>query len=147
MATGVVLATCVALLCAPALIDRAPADPRRDGVARTLRTLAIGLTIVVCAHVVAVPTRWHEGGGLPRLRLDPHLAVRRARRTAGSPGSRAAVAPVPASEPPAATRVRRAVNFGIGLGGYVISATVLGLVIGGIFAYRTAAFRHHVGVL
>jgi hypothetical protein len=39
------------------------------------------------------------------------------------------------------------VNFLIGMGSYVIAAVILGLVIGGIFAYRTAGFRRFVGVL
>ncbi|MET8119882.1 hypothetical protein [Micromonospora sp. NPDC005189] len=39
------------------------------------------------------------------------------------------------------------VNFLIGSGSYVIAAIILGLVIGGIFAYRTALFRRYVGVL
>ncbi|SCF09307.1 hypothetical protein GA0070607_5452 [Micromonospora coriariae] len=39
------------------------------------------------------------------------------------------------------------VNFLIGMGSYAIAAIVLGLVIGGIFAYRTAQFRRYVGVL
>ncbi|MET8360430.1 hypothetical protein [Micromonospora sp. NPDC005171] len=39
------------------------------------------------------------------------------------------------------------VNFLIGSGSYVIAAILLGLVVGGIFAYRTALFRRYVGVL
>ncbi|MET7966408.1 hypothetical protein [Micromonospora sp. NPDC005305] len=39
------------------------------------------------------------------------------------------------------------VNFGIGLGSYVIAAAILGLVLGGLFAYRTPEFRRYVGVL
>ncbi|MFI6236307.1 hypothetical protein ACIBD9_22355 [Micromonospora sp. NPDC050784] len=39
------------------------------------------------------------------------------------------------------------VNFLIGSGSYVIAAILLGLVVGGIFAYRTAQFRRYVGVL
>ncbi|WP_238434040.1 hypothetical protein [Micromonospora tarensis] len=39
------------------------------------------------------------------------------------------------------------VDFLIGSGSYLIAAVVLGLVIGGIFAYRTAGFRRYVGVL
>ncbi|MEH1165155.1 hypothetical protein V6V47_07190 [Micromonospora sp. CPCC 205539] len=39
------------------------------------------------------------------------------------------------------------VNFLIGVGSYVIAAVVVALVIGGIFAYRTAQFRRYVGVL
>ncbi|MFG1919394.1 hypothetical protein [Micromonospora sp. NPDC048898] len=39
------------------------------------------------------------------------------------------------------------VNFFIGMGSYVIAAIILGLVIGGLFAYRTAGFRRYVGVL
>ncbi|MGW5580867.1 hypothetical protein [Micromonospora chokoriensis] len=35
----------------------------------------------------------------------------------------------------------------IGLGGYSIVAIVLGLVVGGIFAYRTPQFRRYVGVI
>ncbi|MBM0232906.1 hypothetical protein JNW91_14170 [Micromonospora sp. STR1_7] len=39
------------------------------------------------------------------------------------------------------------VNFLIGTGSYAIAAILLGLVIGGVFAYRTAGFRRYVGVL
>ncbi|MET8912677.1 hypothetical protein [Micromonospora sp. NPDC004551] len=39
------------------------------------------------------------------------------------------------------------VNFGIGLGSYVIAAAILGLILGGLFAYRTPEFRRYVGVL
>ncbi|PWR10386.1 hypothetical protein DKT68_09235 [Micromonospora acroterricola] len=39
------------------------------------------------------------------------------------------------------------VNFLIGMGSYAIAVIILGLVIGGIFAYRTAQFRRYVGVL
>ncbi|SIN41348.1 hypothetical protein SAMN04489832_6707 [Micromonospora cremea] len=63
--TGVVLVACVALLCAPPIIDRAAADRRLDGVTRTLRTTAIILTIVVVTHLLTNPAPWHEGGTLP----------------------------------------------------------------------------------
>ncbi|GIJ79209.1 hypothetical protein Xph01_36410 [Micromonospora phaseoli] len=298
VATGAVLATCVTLLCTPALIERAPADRRLDGAARTLRTIAIGLTVVVLTNVLAMPTGWREGDGLPGYgstltwlfvahagllaALAAVLLWRRGRRpdpplhglgalaaaTAGAglavafsaevvrrvadlldrdvpaaadaiphpppaytwaiygffravlitlviaglttllsrrSRSRAAAAiverdfPDPPSEAaPRLRQVRQAivrarfsdrllplavlyaslgglgalttaidllgvdpgdviqryarvpaglVEFGIGLGSYVISATVLGLVIGGIFAYRSLWFRRHVGVL
>ncbi len=39
------------------------------------------------------------------------------------------------------------VGFGIGMGSYVIGALLLALVVGGLFAYRTAEFRRYVGVL
>ncbi|WBB68112.1 hypothetical protein [Micromonospora sp. WMMD812] len=39
------------------------------------------------------------------------------------------------------------VNFFIGVGSYVIAALLLALLIGGIFAYRTAEFRRYVGVV
>ncbi|MET8231631.1 hypothetical protein ABZS77_13275 [Micromonospora sp. NPDC005298] len=39
------------------------------------------------------------------------------------------------------------VNFLIGSGSYVIAGILLWLVIGGLFAYRTAGFRRYVGVL
>ncbi|MCG5449634.1 hypothetical protein [Micromonospora hortensis] len=39
------------------------------------------------------------------------------------------------------------VNFGIGVGSYLIAALIVGLVVGGIFAYRTPGFRRYVGVL
>ena len=39
------------------------------------------------------------------------------------------------------------VDFGIGVGSYLIAAIIVGLVIGGIFAYRTPGFRRYVGVL
>ncbi|RUL94964.1 hypothetical protein [Verrucosispora sp. FIM060022] len=40
-----------------------------------------------------------------------------------------------------------ATNFGIQVGSFLIAAVVLALLIGGIFAYRTAEFRRYVGVL
>ncbi|WP_238424269.1 hypothetical protein [Micromonospora parastrephiae] len=40
-----------------------------------------------------------------------------------------------------------AVTFGIAFGSWVIAAIILGLIIGGVFAYRTVPFRRHVGVL
>ncbi|MDG4808868.1 hypothetical protein O7634_19150 [Micromonospora sp. WMMD1120] len=40
-----------------------------------------------------------------------------------------------------------AVTFGIAVGSWVIAAVILALVVGGIFAYRTAPFRRHVAVL
>ncbi|MGW5670189.1 hypothetical protein, partial [Micromonospora sp. NPDC003776] len=39
------------------------------------------------------------------------------------------------------------VNFALVMGSYVIAFVVLGLIIGGLFAYRTAEFRRYVGVL
>ncbi|MEU5789626.1 hypothetical protein ABZ754_18070 [Micromonospora purpureochromogenes] len=299
VATGGVLVTCVALLCTPPLIDRAPTNRRLDGAARLLRTIAVGLTVAVCAHVLTSRTRWQEGGGLPgygstltwlfvahagllaalaaallwrpdrRPDHPPLLGlgalataaaaaglavafsaelVRRVAdyldRTASAPPdlvprppaayawaiygffraalitlvvasvvtlisrrdrSRAAAAIVardfPDPPPEAAPRLRQVqqaivrarfterliplavvyaclaglsaattaldllglypgdaieryagvpaglVNFGIGMGSYLIAATMLSLVIGGIFAYRTAGFRRHVGVL
>ncbi|SCG47251.1 hypothetical protein GA0070609_1898 [Micromonospora echinaurantiaca] len=39
------------------------------------------------------------------------------------------------------------VNFGIGMGSYAVAGVVLVLVMGGIFAYRTAEFRRYIGVL
>ncbi|MFF5180067.1 hypothetical protein ACFY2Q_18755 [Micromonospora sp. NPDC000316] len=39
------------------------------------------------------------------------------------------------------------VDFMVGLGSYLIAAIIVGLVLGGIFAYRTAPFRRYVGVL
>ncbi|MFF4878675.1 hypothetical protein [Micromonospora sp. NPDC000668] len=65
VATGTVLAVCVVLLCTPPLIDRAATDRRLDGITRTLRTIAIILTVVVVAHVLASPAPWPQGGGLP----------------------------------------------------------------------------------
>ncbi|MBX7267667.1 hypothetical protein KIF24_17565 [Micromonospora sp. Llam7] len=296
VATGAILATGVTLLCTPPLIERAPASRRLDSAARMLRTVAIGLTIVVSAHLLATPTHWHERGGLPGYgstltglfvahagllaALAAVLLWRRGRRPGRSPlrglGSlataaagaalavafsaglvhrvadfldrdaatatpnpppaytwaiygfframlitlvvaglvtllsrrrrcRAAVAIVerdfpnpPAEAAPRLRQVRQAivrarftewllplavlyaglaglgaattaidllglypgdvieryarvpaglVDFGISLGGYLIAATVLALVIGGVFAYRTAGFRRHVGVL
>ncbi len=65
VATGTVLASCVVLLCLPPLLDRAASDQRLDRITRTVRTVAVALTIVVTAHVLASPAPWHEGGGLP----------------------------------------------------------------------------------
>ncbi|MEU8419613.1 hypothetical protein AB0C15_01890 [Micromonospora sp. NPDC048835] len=39
------------------------------------------------------------------------------------------------------------VDFAIGAGSYLIAAIFIGLVVGGIFAYRTPGFRRYVGVL
>ncbi|MEU4532865.1 hypothetical protein AB0F49_31985 [Micromonospora ureilytica] len=39
------------------------------------------------------------------------------------------------------------VDFGIGVGSYLIAAIIAGLIVGGIFAYRTPGFRRYVGVL
>ncbi|MEU4680040.1 hypothetical protein [Micromonospora sp. NPDC023737] len=39
------------------------------------------------------------------------------------------------------------VNFLLGTGSYVIAAILLGLLVGGIFAYRTVEFRRYVGVI
>ncbi|MFG1919009.1 hypothetical protein [Micromonospora sp. NPDC048898] len=39
------------------------------------------------------------------------------------------------------------VDFGIGVGSYLIAAIIAGLVVGGIFAYRTPGFRRYVGVV
>ena len=39
------------------------------------------------------------------------------------------------------------VNFLVGVGSWVIAGLLLGLVVGGIFAYRTAEFRRYVGVI
>ncbi|MFE9917097.1 hypothetical protein ACFYPG_18300 [Micromonospora sp. NPDC005553] len=40
-----------------------------------------------------------------------------------------------------------AITFAIAFGGWVIAAIILGLIIGGIFAYRTEPYRRHIGVL
>ncbi|WP_030491639.1 hypothetical protein [Micromonospora chokoriensis] len=40
-----------------------------------------------------------------------------------------------------------AVTFGIAFGSWVIAAVILGLIVAGIFAYRTVPFRRHIGVL
>ncbi|RIV41444.1 hypothetical protein [Micromonospora radicis] len=40
-----------------------------------------------------------------------------------------------------------ATNFGIQVGSLLIAVVVLGLLVGGIFAYRTAEFRRYVGVV
>ncbi|MBM0274353.1 hypothetical protein [Micromonospora tarensis] len=40
-----------------------------------------------------------------------------------------------------------AITFGIAFGSWVIAAIILGLILGGVFAYRTVPFRRHVGVL
>ncbi|MFG3642943.1 hypothetical protein ACGF3C_22035 [Micromonospora sp. NPDC047762] len=65
VATGAVLASCVVLLCLPPLLDRAASDQRLDRITRAVRTVAVALTIVVTAHVLASPAPWREGGGLP----------------------------------------------------------------------------------
>lgn len=63
--TGAILLACVVLVCAPPLVDRAPADPRRDRVARALRATALALTVAVAGHLLFAPARWRTGGGLP----------------------------------------------------------------------------------
>ncbi|KAB1928398.1 hypothetical protein F8280_03325 [Micromonospora noduli] len=40
-----------------------------------------------------------------------------------------------------------AITFTIAFGSWVIAAIILGLIIGGIFAYRTEPYRRHIGVL
>lgn len=40
-----------------------------------------------------------------------------------------------------------AVGMGLALGSYLVAAVVVALVLGGVFAYRTAWFRRHVGIL
>ena len=70
--TGVVLVVCAVLLCTPPLIDRAAGDQRLDRVTRTLRTVAVVLTVVVLAHLATGPPQWHEGHGLPGY--ETHLA-------------------------------------------------------------------------
>ncbi|MEH1164312.1 hypothetical protein V6V47_02865 [Micromonospora sp. CPCC 205539] len=62
---GAVLVTCVVLLCAPPLIDRNATDHRLDRIASALRTIAVVLTVVVLAHVLASRTPWRQGGDLP----------------------------------------------------------------------------------
>ncbi|MFI6240331.1 hypothetical protein ACIBEF_10685 [Micromonospora sp. NPDC050795] len=71
-ATGVIMTGCVALLCTPPLMDRAPGDKRLDRVTRTLRTAAILLTVAVVAHVLTSPQPWPEEQALPGY--DPTLA-------------------------------------------------------------------------
>ncbi|MDZ5446836.1 hypothetical protein U2F26_29615 [Micromonospora sp. 4G57] len=39
------------------------------------------------------------------------------------------------------------VNFGLTFGSYLIAGIIAGLVVGGLFAYRTAEFRRYVGVV
>ncbi|MGK5441100.1 hypothetical protein ACSNN7_04600 [Micromonospora sp. URMC 105] len=39
------------------------------------------------------------------------------------------------------------VNFGLTIGSYLIAGVVVALVVGGLFAYRTAEFRRYVGVV
>ncbi|GAA4576277.1 hypothetical protein GCM10023176_47330 [Micromonospora coerulea] len=39
------------------------------------------------------------------------------------------------------------VNFGLTVGSYLIAGIIVGLVVGGLFAYRTAEFRRYVGVV
>jgi hypothetical protein len=65
VATGAVLSTCVALLCIPPLVERDPANRRLNGVARALRTLALGLTTVVVVDVLVAPAPWPGERGLP----------------------------------------------------------------------------------
>ncbi|MEV4763831.1 hypothetical protein AB0J89_14495 [Micromonospora chokoriensis] len=65
VATAVILAGCVGLLCTPPLIDRAADDHRLDRVTRTLRTVAVVVTVAVLAHLLTGPRRWDDGHGLP----------------------------------------------------------------------------------
>ncbi|MCG5468272.1 hypothetical protein LADH09A_002132 [Micromonospora sp. LAH09] len=65
VATGAVLATCIVMLCLPPLIDRAASDQRLDRITRTVRTVAVALTIVVTVHVLASAGPWQRGGVLP----------------------------------------------------------------------------------
>ncbi|MBQ1043711.1 MULTISPECIES: hypothetical protein [unclassified Micromonospora] len=63
--TGVLLLACVVLVCVPPLVDRAPADPRRDRIAVALRATAIVLSVAVAGHLLFAPARWRADGGLP----------------------------------------------------------------------------------
>ncbi|MEV4120078.1 hypothetical protein [Micromonospora sp. NPDC049645] len=297
--TAAVLLACLALVTVVPSIDRAGPAPRVDGVFRALRTVTVGLTMLVIVHIVISPAPWPSGGALPGygaivawlfvsqtvlvaalaalvlwrrgggqhrgplralgapvfmtvsaglavafsaelvyrvadlldregttadgLETSPPLAykwaifgfflavvtallvaglVTRVTRRGRRRAARAIVAAdFPHAPPQAADRLRRveqavararfterlepllmvyaglaalglatsllgllqlvpgdvaqryvgvpegAVNFLIGSGSYVIAAILLGLVVGGIFAYRTAAFRRYVGVL
>ncbi|WP_088990640.1 hypothetical protein [Micromonospora chokoriensis] len=78
--TAVILAGCVGLLCTPPLIDRAADDHRLDRVTRTLRNVAVVVTVAVLAHLLTGPRRWHEGHGLPGY--ETTLAVLFAAQTA-----------------------------------------------------------------
>ncbi|MET7963307.1 hypothetical protein [Micromonospora zamorensis] len=40
-----------------------------------------------------------------------------------------------------------AVGMGLALGSYLVAAVVVALILGGLFAYRTAWFRRHIGIL
>ncbi|WP_330468301.1 hypothetical protein [Micromonospora zamorensis] len=40
-----------------------------------------------------------------------------------------------------------AVGMGLALGSYLVAAVLVALILGGVFAYRTAWFRRHVGIL
>ncbi|MEU5784859.1 hypothetical protein [Micromonospora lupini] len=65
VATGVLLAACVVLLCTPPLIDRSPTDRRLDAITTALRTTAIILTVVVVTHVLTSTATWREVDALP----------------------------------------------------------------------------------
>ncbi|MDG4781737.1 hypothetical protein O7614_18955 [Micromonospora sp. WMMD961] len=64
-ATGAVLLACLALVTVVPRIDRPGPAPRVDGVFRGLRTIAVGLTMLVIVHVVISPAPWPQGGALP----------------------------------------------------------------------------------
>ncbi|TNH26438.1 hypothetical protein FHG89_20790 [Micromonospora orduensis] len=65
VATAVVLAACVGLLCTPPLIDRGATDRRLDRITSALRTVAVVLTAVVMVHALASSQPWSHERGLP----------------------------------------------------------------------------------
>lgn len=65
VATGLVLVTCVALLCSPHVIDRPAPHRRIDGTVRALPRLSCCLTVLVLTIVLVGPDSWTETVGLP----------------------------------------------------------------------------------
>ncbi|WP_406044171.1 hypothetical protein OG799_06820 [Micromonospora sp. NBC_00898] len=65
VAAVAVLVTCVALLCAPALLERASAARTMDRASATARVTACALTVATLGVIVLDGTRWPQSDGLP----------------------------------------------------------------------------------
>jgi hypothetical protein len=62
---GAVLVACWAVLCAPALLERAATPPTTDRTFSALRAIACGLTLATIGAVALDRTPWPQSAGLP----------------------------------------------------------------------------------
>ncbi|GIJ78880.1 hypothetical protein SAMN05443287_104202 [Micromonospora phaseoli] len=109
--------------------DHPDAPPQAQYRLRQVERMIARARLTERVEVVAVVYGCVVGAGMPTsllgmLRLAPPTVVER-------------LTGIPAA----------ATVFGLQVGSLLISAVVLALLVGGIFAYRTAAFRRHVGIL